>query len=82
MSRLRSVYEAAKGGATDRLQRLETFAEHFAGLVDAAVAHQQWKADGSKGMQVPFHDDFANAPPSVIGSLRRLARDAREALKP
>jgi hypothetical protein len=72
------LFEAMKA----RMQRLETFAEHFAGLVDAAVAHREWKAAGKRGMQVPFHGDFIGATPSILATLRRLARDAREALKP
>ena len=40
----------------------------------AAQAHQ---ARGAGGQQVPFHDDFASATPSVMVSLQRWARDLR-----
>lgn len=66
----------------ERLKRLEDFVSLFADIAESAIDHHEWKAAGSKGMQVPFHGEFAHAPTSVISDLRRLAKQAREALKP
>lgn len=68
--------------ALERLGRLEDFARLFADIAESAIRHHEWKAAGSKGMQAPFHGEFAHAPTSVISDLRRLAKQAREALKP
>lgn len=58
---------------------LAAFAENFATTVESASAHAE---NDGKGMQVPFHGDFAFAKrvPSVLQSLRWWARAAREAM--
>ena len=70
----------------DRIEALEkqntelaAFAENFATTVEAASAHAE---NDGKGMQVPFHGDFAGAKrfPSVLQSLCWWARAARDAM--
>lgn len=63
----------------DRIEALENFAEGFAGTADAAIAHAE---NDGKGMQVPFHGDFAQAKasPSLVRNLRWWARAARDAV--
>lgn len=50
---------------------------------EGAVAHADWKANGSKGMQVPFTGDFASVTqlPSAIGRMRWWAREIRKVLE-
>jgi hypothetical protein len=65
---------------SDRPRTLEEIAEAFASTAEAAVYAFEHRNDG--GMRVPFHGDFASAPPSVIGQLRWWARTFRDALSP
>ena len=50
---------------------------------EGAVAHADWKANGSKGMHVPFTGDFASVTqlPSAIGRMRWWAREIRKVLE-
>lgn len=64
----------------ERAAALQSFAESFATTAEAAVAHHESKGKG--GQHVPFHDDFANVPPSTVSRLRWWAARAREALGP
>jgi hypothetical protein len=50
---------------------------------EGAVAHADWKANGSKGMSVPFHGDFASAVqlPSVVGKMRWWSRQMRKVIE-
>lgn len=61
----------------ERLTALETFAEGFALMAEAAVSNARREKGG---MQVPFHGDFANITPSNVGRLEWWAREARRAL--
>lgn len=58
---------------------LSAFTESFATTVEAASAHAE---NDGKGMQAPFHGDFAGAKhsPSMLQSLRWWARAARETM--
>jgi hypothetical protein len=49
---------------------------------EGTVAHADWKAEGSKGMSVPFHGDFASAVqlPSVVGKMRWWSRQMRKVI--
>ena len=49
---------------------------------DGTVAHADWRADGSKGMHVPFTGDFASAVqlPSVVSRMRWWVREMRKTL--
>jgi hypothetical protein len=49
---------------------------------EGVVAHADWKAEGSKGMSVPFHGDFASAVqlPSVVGKMRWWSRQMRKVI--
>jgi hypothetical protein len=57
---------------------LEGICSEFEGV----VAHADWKAEGSKGMSVPFHGDFASAVqlPSVVGKMRWWSRQMRKVI--
>lgn len=48
--------------------------------VDAACAY--WANKGKGGMQVPFHGDFANTPPSGLHRLKWWIRELRAAPTP
>ena len=50
---------------------------------EGAVAHADWKANGSKGMHVSFTGDFASVTqlPSAIGRMRWWAREIRKVLE-
>lgn len=61
-----------------REQRLEKWLAAIADTFERAVRHHETKGQG--GMQVPFHDDFANVPPSAVGRMRWWAREFRAAL--
>lgn len=63
----------------ERNKTLESFATGFVQAVDDATAHAE---NTGKGMQVPFHGDFAQAKqvPSILGRLKWWANAAREAL--
>ena len=62
---------------------LREVAEAFASTVEAAVAEAERRASGKKGMQVPFHGDFASAIqiPSAVQQLRWWADRFRAALR-
>ena len=64
------------------LDELRRVAEALCGEFESAVAHAEWRSAGSKGMQVPFHGDFAAATqlPSVVGRMRWWSRELRRAL--
>jgi hypothetical protein len=47
--------------------------------VKAALAHKAWEAEGRKGMQVPFHGDFAGTPVSNLKRLEWWVRELRAA---
>jgi predicted amidophosphoribosyltransferase len=49
---------------------------------ERTIAHADWKADGSKGMSVPFHGDFASAVqlPSIVGKMRWWSRQMRKVI--
>jgi hypothetical protein len=49
---------------------------------ERTVDHADWKAEGSKGMSVPFHGDFASAVqlPSVVGKMRWWSRQMRKVI--
>jgi hypothetical protein len=53
-------------------------AEAFARTAEAAVS--AFENRNARGMQVPYHGDFANANPSIIVRLRWWAREFRTAL--
>lgn len=49
---------------------------------ESTVAHADWRTNGSPGMSVPFHGDFASVVqlPSVISRMRAWVRTFRRAL--
>lgn len=49
---------------------------------ESTVAHADWRTNGSSGMSVPFHGDFASVVqlPSVISRMRAWVRTFRRAL--
>jgi len=59
-------------------EALRAWLDGIASTFESAVAHHEQR--GAGGQQVGFHGDFANVPPSVVGQMRRWARDVREAL--
>lgn len=63
----------------EEVRGLRAFAESFAVTAEGAVRHHETKDSG--GQKVAYLDDFANAPPSVVGQLRRWAKQARAALE-
>jgi hypothetical protein len=60
------------------MSTLPEVATALANTIDMAVAAHENRGRG--GMQVPYHGDFANAPPSVIVRLRWWSRELRAAL--
>ena len=60
------------------LYQLRFVAEAFADTAERAVAHHRAP---KTGQQVPYHDDFANVPPSSVGRLDWWSKRFREALK-
>jgi len=80
LERLLDVWNANRPGAAplERMLALESFVTGFAEMAEGAVAHHR----GPKtGMQVPYHGDFANLPPSGVSRLEWWGKAAREALK-
>jgi hypothetical protein len=49
---------------------------------EQTVDHADWKAEGSRGMSVPFHGDFASAVqlPSLVGKMRWWSRQMRKVI--
>lgn len=77
---IEAARSAHSGSAVLRhITGLRAFVQSFAEVAEAAVRHHEGKDRG--GQQVPFHGEFAHVPPSVVGTLRKLAREAREVLK-
>lgn len=78
MAAVTKAVEARKA-AEARVDQLEKFAEGFAQVAEAAISHAE---NDGKGMQVPFHGDFAQAKriPSLLHELRWWAREARATL--
>ncbi len=58
-------------------QRLRAVCESFADVAERAVAAHRAPRTG---MQVPYHDDFANVAPSVVARLEWWAKRFREAV--
>lgn len=57
--------------------------ELVAGFIEAVqAARDAASARGKGGQQVPYHGDFASAPPSVLGQLKWWADRLQELLKP
>jgi hypothetical protein len=59
------------------LEPLQAVVTGLAQEMEAAIRERE-RPKG--GMSVPFHGDFCNAPPSMLGRLRWWARELREAL--
>ena len=69
--------EAREQAAVADAAALRFWLDVFAGVAERAVEeHRRPKT----GQQVPFHGDFAGAPPSVIGRLEWWAREFRARL--
>jgi hypothetical protein len=70
----------------DRLKtELDTARNMLEGICsefEGAVAHADWKAEGSKGMSVPFLGDFASAVqlPSIVSQMRWWSRQMRKVI--
>ena len=66
-----------------RARKAEALLEGLCAQFEDVVAHADWRAAGSKGMQVPFQGDFAGAAklPSVISRMRWWAKEIRSTLK-
>jgi hypothetical protein len=62
---------------TKKLARLALLSEHFTDAVQRAVTEMQNRGKG--GQHVPFHGDFASAPPSTLSRLGWWAREFRMA---
>ena len=62
------------------LQEATRIIQGFAETAEAAVAHHEWTLGPKKGMQVPFHGDFANVVPSTVSRLRWWATEFRAVL--
>ncbi len=60
-----------------REKALATVVEAFARTAEAAISHAERP---KRGMQVPFHGDFCNAPPSTLDRLAWWVREMRAAL--
>jgi hypothetical protein len=68
----------AEGAPATMSGNLVMVAEAFARTAEAAVS--AFENRNARGMQVPYHGDFANANPSIIVRLRWWAREFRTAL--
>lgn len=62
----------------ERCAKLEAAAVSFIDAFERAERHNETRGMG--GQHVPFHGEFCSAPPSVMGQLRRFAREMKAAL--
>jgi hypothetical protein len=69
--------QAREQAARERLAHLRERLTYFGEAIEARAADL---ARPKGGMQVPFHGDFASAPPSVVSRLRWWHRDLLAAL--
>lgn len=78
MHGLRLRAEQMEYRAKEAHDALEAICREF----EDTVAHADWRADGSPGMSVPFHGDFATVVqlPSVISRMRAWVRTFKRAL--
>jgi len=64
--------------AHEEMERMAKVVEAFVDSVERAVCANEQRGRG--GQHVPFHGDFASAPPSVLIQLERYAREIKAAL--